>query len=144
MSTTTGGSVLPTPAATTMPAPSTSSMDKDMLMGMSTMSMTFFDSRTTPLFWNRWRPHDLVQYVATCVFLVALAIVTRILFAVRYSPIQSSAAVRHLPVSDKDAIAGSEIGNINIFRKWWGDMPFSARFSRATYEVILAFLGYLL
>ncbi|KAL8403424.1 hypothetical protein RB594_008616 [Gaeumannomyces avenae] len=55
----------------------------DTAMGMSAMSMTFFHSASTPLFWDWWKPSGPQQYAATCVFLIALAAVTRVLFAVR-------------------------------------------------------------
>ncbi len=65
-----------------MPMPSDEAMDAaDMPMGMSSMAMTFFESATTPLFWDWWTPRSGGQYAATCVFLIVLAVTTRVMFA---------------------------------------------------------------
>ncbi|KAH6856805.1 Ctr copper transporter [Chaetomium sp. MPI-CAGE-AT-0009] len=68
-----------------MPPPTTNTTNNTAmpLMGMSTMSMTFFHSPTTPLFWDWWAPQSAAAYAATCVFLVGLAAATRVLLAVR-------------------------------------------------------------
>ncbi|KAL8377566.1 hypothetical protein RB595_008310 [Gaeumannomyces hyphopodioides] len=73
------------PVSTPTPAPTMAMHGSggDTVMGMSAMSMTFFHSASTPLFWDWWKPSGPQQYAATCVFLVALAAVTRVLFAVR-------------------------------------------------------------
>ncbi|KAH8890879.1 hypothetical protein GQ53DRAFT_747105 [Thozetella sp. PMI_491] len=52
-------------------------------MDMSTMEMTFFQSITTALFWQWWRPTGAGQYAATCVFLVVLAVLTRAMLALK-------------------------------------------------------------
>ena len=45
------------------------------------MDMTFFGSQRTPLFSSNWSPSGTGSYAGTCVFLVILAIVNRLLFA---------------------------------------------------------------
>lgn len=73
---------MPGMATSTTPT-STQPAAATIAMGMSAMSMTFFHSASTPLFWDWWKPSGPQQYAATCVFLIALAAVTRILFVIR-------------------------------------------------------------
>lgn len=139
-----------------------------MLMGMSAMSMTFFHSAATPLFWDWWKPSGPSQYAATCAFLIALAAVTRILFAVRpvlyarspggsyghHKRIHQHAGERLLP-GDKKVAIETEDGNPDLpptlargaFRvpqRWWSGTPLGSRLWRAFCEVLLVCLGYFL
>jgi hypothetical protein len=50
---------------------------------MSMMSMTFFTSKTTPLYSPAWAPSTTGGYAGTCIFLIILAIVFRLLLAVK-------------------------------------------------------------
>jgi Ctr copper transporter family len=50
---------------------------------MSMMSMTFFTSKTTPLYSSSWAPTTTGGYAGTCIFLVLLAITFRLLLALK-------------------------------------------------------------
>ncbi|KAK7549291.1 low affinity copper transporter [Phyllosticta citricarpa] len=52
-------------------------------MDVSAMRMTFFASSNTPLYSDQWTPHTVGQYAATCIFLIALAVAWRALFAAK-------------------------------------------------------------
>ncbi|KAF2859651.1 hypothetical protein K470DRAFT_258661 [Piedraia hortae CBS 480.64] len=62
-------------------------MDHDMNMGSSShsssMSMVFTTDHSTPLFSNVWTPKNRGAYAGTCIFLVVLAIISRMLAAWR-------------------------------------------------------------
>ena len=47
------------------------------------MSVTFFHSTTTPLYFAAWQPRTPPQYALSCLFLVFLSIVCRSILAVR-------------------------------------------------------------
>ncbi|KAH6631600.1 Ctr copper transporter family-domain-containing protein [Chaetomium tenue] len=99
-----------TPTMTTMfmPAPTNPPTSAPIRMGMSTMAMTFFPSTTTPLFWDWWTPRSTAAYAATCVFLICLAAVTRVLVAVR-------------PVLDaRVGLGGRGLGGGGWGRHGWG------------------------
>ena len=61
-----------------MSSMSSSSDSMDMSMG-SPMTMIFFTSTTTPLFSARWSPTGTGSYAGTCIFLIILAVVLRLL-----------------------------------------------------------------
>ncbi|KLU92767.1 hypothetical protein MAPG_11708 [Magnaporthiopsis poae ATCC 64411] len=95
-----GMATIATPTGTQTAAPTIviHNGDGGTTMGMSAMSMTFFHSASTPLFWDWWKPSGAQQYAATCVFLIVLAAVTRILFAVRpliHARCRGSSGTRH-------------------------------------------------
>lgn len=48
---------------------------------MSTVEMTFYSSFTTPLFSMTWSPKNNGSYAGTCIFLILLAIIFRVLMA---------------------------------------------------------------
>jgi hypothetical protein len=52
-------------------------------MSMSNMSITFYTSTSTPLFSTQWTPSSLGSYAGTCIFLIILAVVFRLLFAAK-------------------------------------------------------------
>lgn len=52
-----------------------------MTMDASQMNMVFYSSTGTPLYSNAWTPQNGGQYAGTCIFLIILAIVLRLLFA---------------------------------------------------------------
>ncbi|KAK8104588.1 uncharacterized protein PG998_011621 [Apiospora kogelbergensis] len=54
-----------------------------MTMDMSQMAMVFFQSATSPLFSKAWTPAGTGSYAGTCIFLVVLAALHRVLIAVR-------------------------------------------------------------
>jgi hypothetical protein len=47
------------------------------------MAMTFYYSTTTPLFSERWTPQNIGEYAGTCIFLIVLAVILRVLLALR-------------------------------------------------------------
>jgi hypothetical protein len=53
-------------------------------MESSGMGMVFFTSTTTPLYGLMWSPTSTGSYAGTCIFLIALSIFFRVLFALRY------------------------------------------------------------
>lgn len=63
-----------------------------MMMGMSSMAMTFFTSTSTPLYSQSWTPTTTAQYTGTCIFLVAFAAIFRALLAVRINLVTLLAA----------------------------------------------------
>ena len=50
----------------------------------SSMHSTFFDSSSTPLYAAAWQPSSTRTYAGTCIFLVLLAIIFRLLIAGKY------------------------------------------------------------
>ena len=142
--------------------------DGGMLMGMSAMSMTFFHSAATPLFWDWWKPSGPAQYAATCIFLIVLAAVTRILFAIRpvlyarfpggsYSQnerVHRYVGERLLP-GDEKTTAETEGGGPDMppalasgagrmAQRWWNGTSLGSRLWRAFREAVLVCLGYFL
>jgi hypothetical protein len=53
------------------------------MMGMDSMEMVFFASKSTPLWSSHFTPHNVGQYAGICVFLVTFATVFRLLVAFR-------------------------------------------------------------
>ena len=60
-----------------------SSSSSSDTMSSSTMAMTFFTSQSTVLYGDAWKPTTTGQYAGTCIFLIVLAIFSRILFVWR-------------------------------------------------------------
>lgn len=58
-------------------------MDGQMMMPMSSMAMVFFTSYMTPLFSSAWMPDSVGQYAGTCIFLIALSAIFRLLFGLK-------------------------------------------------------------
>ncbi len=56
-------------------------MDMSSSQNMPSMTMTFFESLTTPLLWSSWRPSTPLTYSATCLTLIALSALGRVLIA---------------------------------------------------------------
>ena len=50
----------------------------------SSMSMVFTTAHNTPLFSNLWTPTSTGSYAGTCIFLIVLAIISRLLQAFRH------------------------------------------------------------
>ncbi|OTB01687.1 hypothetical protein M426DRAFT_75077 [Hypoxylon sp. CI-4A] len=142
-------------------ASSTGGMDMDMDMGDSSssilmtsaeMAMVFFQSVTTPLYSSVWTPQGKGSYAGTCIFLIVLALVHRILIALRSIFFDSNRALhRHLKTvsSDSDDYPGtrSELESMgNQFRSQWNSHPFKVANEtiRALLEVIIGGVGYLL
>jgi hypothetical protein len=138
-----------------------------MMMSMADMTMTFFDSIHTPLFSEAWAPKTTGQYAGTCIFLIALAVVLRVMLAFRpileasvwrdsgnaHGPLHQSqhhgvGGHAHHEATDKPEYRPqSQYGWIafrtEISRRWLGWRASSSA-GRACYELVLAGLAYLL
>jgi copper transporter 1 len=79
-------------------------MPPSSMMGMDSMSMTFFTSTTTPLFSMTWTPNSAGQYGGTCIFLVVLATLFPALPAFRLNLFRFLAVVTHQ--RKEDAVYG--------------------------------------
>ena len=136
---------------------STGMSSHDMSGGMG-MTMVFFTSARTPLFSERWTPENDGQYAGICIFLIALGLILRVLLALR--PILEArfwaktataiAALRKSESEDEEgrllarqqgqalAVVGRDV------RRGWSGWRVGTAASRATYELIIAGIGYLL
>lgn len=59
------------------------SMMADMTMSMSQMNMTFFTSTSTPLYSDAWTPASTGAYAGTCIFLIALSALLRLMYGLK-------------------------------------------------------------
>lgn len=139
-------------------ASSTSGMDMDMdssssmMMTSADMAMVFFQSVTTPLYSITWTPQGQGSYAGTCIFLIVLALVHRVLIAGRSIIFDSNQAPRRHrkdSSSDSDDYPGSKSDLESMgerFRSHWNSHPFkvATETARALLEVIIGGIGYLL
>ncbi|KAK8061724.1 hypothetical protein PG994_008090 [Apiospora phragmitis] len=153
---------MPMPTATATGATPSSTMDgmthtggdgaaMPMTMDMSQMAMIFFQSATSPLFAKAWTPAGPGAYAGTCIFLVVLATLHRVLIAVRNLVFET---VPHgLPKLDTDEEEaayqrryGRSAGVLARVRRALHDNPFriATETARAFSEVIIGGVGYLL
>lgn len=158
-----------TTTATGAAASSTSDMDMDMgghshggtKMGMSEMAMTFFTSSETPLYSDDWTPASAGHYAGTCIFLIVLGLILRVLLALRpilearlwgrTAAAEAAAASRKgleeeggngavPPGQPRRALAAA----VMDARRRWSGWRVGTAASRATYELLIAGVGYLL
>lgn len=148
-------------------ASSTSSMDMDMgghghgdmTMGMSDMAMTFFTSSSTPLYSNGWTPANEGQYAGTCIFLIVLGLILRVLLAFRpilekrlwgKTAVAASSSLKELEESGGEGAVPAGQPRLALaavamdVRRKWSGWRVSTAASRATYELVIAGIGYLL
>ncbi|KAK1990897.1 hypothetical protein LX36DRAFT_591669 [Colletotrichum falcatum] len=116
------------------------------------MTMTFFQAVQTPLYSTAWAPGSVGQYAGTCIFLIVLGSVLRVLLAVKpvleerlwKSPPPPARATKDTESaqSDEAGKAGGPVGR-DVVQRWkgWRAGPAAAR---ATYEVVIGGIGYLL
>lgn len=122
------------------------------MMYMSDMAMTFFTSFKTPLYATTWTPSSQGEYAGTCIFLIVLAVILRVLVALR--PILEGRvwtdSVRHSMLDDNipdDArtkrVSGWRLSMLELRRRWsrWRVNPAAGR---ATFELVVAGAAYLL
>lgn len=120
--------------------------------GSMSMAMTFYYSTTTPLFSERWTPTNVGEYAGTCIFLIALAVILRLMLALR--PILETRlwSTSQANGEDKDGDTRpllNQRGQVlalvkrDVGRRWAG-WTASTALGRATYEVVIAGVGYLL
>ncbi|GKT52461.1 uncharacterized protein ColSpa_12642 [Colletotrichum spaethianum] len=125
-----------------------------MSMSMADMAMTFFEAVQTPLYSDAWTPGNASQYAGTCIFLIILASILRLLLAVK--PILEERFWRNLPTYNigKDTESSPYAESVEpgkagvLVRKdivvRWKGWRVGAAAARATYEVIVGGIGYLL
>ncbi|KAI0110299.1 Ctr copper transporter family-domain-containing protein [Daldinia grandis] len=146
-------------SGSSMPS-STGGMDMGMDMGGSSimmssaeMAMVFFQSVTTPLYSSAWTPQGQGSYAGTCIFIIMLALLHRILIALRSIIFDSNPGLhRHAKVissSNSDDYPGvrSDLELMDgQFRAQWNSHPFKVATEtfRALLEVIIGGIGYLL
>ena len=141
------------PTATASSDAAASSMGMDMLgssdhsgHSMEGMVMVFFQSVTTPLYSHSWTPAGQGSYAGTCIFLIVLGLVHRVLIAARFLLFDSDPSAhihrqhRLLPEDERSESVGRRI------RFKWKSHPFrvATETSRALIEVIIGGVGYLL
>ncbi|KAI1089571.1 Ctr copper transporter family-domain-containing protein [Rostrohypoxylon terebratum] len=134
----------------------------DMSMGemddsqMSPMSMTFFVSSTTSLFFKAWTPTTSAEYAGTCIFLIVLAVVMRFMLALK--PIFEKSIWNTAVGPGGELVPDEEAGfhkeemptqsplmrAYGDIRKRWAARRFSTSLGRASFELSLAIVGYLL
>ncbi|KAL2821212.1 Ctr copper transporter family-domain-containing protein [Aspergillus granulosus] len=146
-------------STTTGMAGMTSSTDSSMAgmdmssMSMSDMSMTFFTSYKTLLFSNSWSPTTQGQYAGTCIFLIVLAIILRFMIALR--PILERrvwndgprGAVHGASDTSLEKAALEKPGRVTVtqeIRSRSSNWKVNCAGGRATYEVVVAGVAYLL
>ncbi|KAI1142019.1 hypothetical protein F5Y05DRAFT_369450 [Hypoxylon sp. FL0543] len=136
---------------------SDASNDMDMgEMDGSHMAMTFFSSSTTSLFSQWWTPTSSSEYAGTCVFLIALAVIMRVMLALKpvLEKLLWNTAVgpegELIPEDDtgyqKDEMASRSpaMRVYDAVRRRWAIWRFKTSLSRASFELSLATVGYLL
>ncbi|KAF6816109.1 ctr copper transporter [Colletotrichum sojae] len=139
-------------------ATSTSMASSDMSsmsMSMSDMAMTFFESFQTPMFSTAWTPSSQGAYAGTCIFLIALASILRLLVALK--PILENRFWQNNSnyESDKQRLTSHQVGGeidpgmgpVVVRRDFvgrWRGWRAGATAARATYEVVIGGIGYLL
>ncbi|KAK0759360.1 hypothetical protein N5P37_007548 [Trichoderma harzianum] len=66
----------------------------NMTMSMESMIMVFFTSTNTPLWSSAFTPNTAGQYAGACIFLIAFAVVFRMLLALRFNLFKVVAVVK--------------------------------------------------
>lgn len=150
---------MPTTTAMDMPMDTSTSMTGDMdgmTMSMADMIMVFFTSYTTPLFSASWNPTSEGQYAGTCIFLIVLAFALRFMLAVK--PIlearfwssnikrdsDGDGLLEHDEVYNKNDTAQVVAVARRDFSRRWSGWRVGPSAARATYELAIAGVGYLL
>lgn len=125
------------------------------MMSTASMAMVFFQSATTPLYASAWTPSGAASYTGTCLFLVVLAVLHRVLLALRNVLFQGPPSPHAKPISlhhadlepslyqdDKEPRTSSR----RRIRRAVRAQPFSlgTEAARASLEVLIGGVGYLL
>ncbi|KAA8900511.1 low affinity copper transporter [Sphaerosporella brunnea] len=140
------------------------SSSSSMIMNMN---MVFFTSTSTPLYSSHWAPKSLGQYAGTCIFLIVLGFIFRLLLA--WKQVQehrwarrnselaarfaaSAAAAANTP-SDESSVDEKEKEKekpvpaaVPAAAEGWGGRPwrFSTDLPRAALTTVIAGVGYLI
>ncbi|KAI1451535.1 hypothetical protein F4805DRAFT_471581 [Annulohypoxylon moriforme] len=136
--------------------PKSMGMDKMGDMNDSEMSMTFFVSSTTSLFSKAWTPRSPAEYAGTCIFLIVLAVIMRFMLALK--PVLEK-SIWHAAVESRGELLPDEEGSyqkedmtgrsplMRVYgdiRRRWAAWRFKTSLSRASFELSLATVGYML
>ncbi|KAJ5247798.1 hypothetical protein N7468_002781 [Penicillium chermesinum] len=125
-------------------------MGSGMSMSMSDMAMTFFTSFKTPLYSDDWTPSSEGHYAGTCIFLIVLAVILRVLLALRpifegrlWTDGIKHSMDDHIIEEPMKRTSGVRQSFQEIGRRWsrWRVNPAAGR---ATYELFVAGIAYLL
>lgn len=125
------------------------------LMNAASMAMVFFQSATTPLYSSAWTPSSFGPYAGTCLFLVFLAVVHRVLIALRNVLFHAAPSLRGKPLSSHHADLESSLyqdeketltSTWRRIRRVFRAQPISlgTETARASIEVVIGGVGYLL
>jgi len=86
-----------------------STMDNSTMMMSQDMAMVFFNSHTTPLYSQLWTPKSSAGYAGTCIFLVILSVLFRLLMVSKHLLEARWAAAarrrRYIVVADKQPLS---------------------------------------
>lgn len=158
------------PMSTGAMSTASASMEEMNNGSMAPMAMTFFLSANTPLFFPSWTPSDTWGHAATCIFLVLLAVIMRILLASKpileaavWRPQRGADAHEMLPSDDccdedpdrtkeqqyliqsREELGGGALRRVLREVKSRSHGPrLASRGLRALFEMTLAVIGYLL
>ncbi|KAM0812074.1 putative Ctr copper transporter family-domain-containing protein [Seiridium cardinale] len=122
------------------------SSDSSILMTSAEMAMVFFQSATTPLYSSAWTPSGQGPYAGTCVFLIVLATIHRILHAIKSTVFDGRPQDRHAPLASQNGeVEGVKTAGRQL-KSEWRRHPFRVadETARALFEVIVDGIGYLL
>jgi copper transporter 1 len=141
-------------------------MDNGMMLSQD-MAMVFFNSHTTPLYSMSWMPTGPAGYAGTCIFLIILAVIMRLLIVTkalmearwrdqawkrRYITVEGQKPLSERMQTDPDAKAGVLMANgveenvrivhapVSGVQPW----RFSIDLPRAILSTMMAGVGYLL
>ncbi|KAK0619566.1 Ctr copper transporter family-domain-containing protein [Immersiella caudata] len=144
-----------------------SSASDSMPMGSSSMAMTFFQSMTTPLLFHGAQPTTAGQYAGACILIVLLGILACVLLQLKAVLQRTVWTSRRLhegqPLLEDDEKAAAKAlnsatdatdapppGSLGIRTeagRWlgaWRSTSLLQRAAMASYEILLATLGYIL
>ncbi|SMQ55595.1 unnamed protein product [Zymoseptoria tritici ST99CH_3D7] len=115
------------------------------MMSMANMIMTFFTSRSTPLYAESWTPNTTGQYVGTIIFLIVLAAIFRaiVVLRVNFDGLMAWYTYRRETSMLRKDFEGEDAGlrsNIQKGRPW----NINIALARACLDTILAGTSYLL
>jgi solute carrier family 31 (copper transporter), member 1 len=115
-------------------------------MTSAEMAMVFFQSVTTPLYASAWTPSGQGSYAGTCIFLVTLATIHRILSAIQsiIFSTRSHGGSSRLG-SDADEPESLKRAGRQLNSEWHSHrFRVADETARAVFEVITSGIGYLL
>ncbi|PWY89230.1 hypothetical protein BO70DRAFT_426868 [Aspergillus heteromorphus CBS 117.55] len=138
-----------TSMAMAMPSSTTTTSSMDMSSTSMSMTMTFFTSTSTPLYSLSWAPATTGQYAGTCIFLIVLTIILRFLLALK--PIletrlwaDSSLHHTHTHAHIDSPVHTQPVTPVRDIRRRWAQWRINPAAGRATLELAIAGVGYLL